>query len=122
MGDWYSVRLLYECVIDDSDPDAEHTWEESTVVFRCQEDEDIGSKLTTLAKKGEVSYENVHGNKVKWTFRELLEVQEISGYEVTDGTEVFFRFWTDPDANNFEFLRSTHTDKWWPQVTLEEMP
>ena len=120
MADWFSARLLYQCVVDDREFDAEHTWEESTVVFRCGEDEDMESKLATLAKNGEVSYDNVHGNPVKWAFRELLEVQEISGYEVTDGTEVFFRFWTNPDAGDPEFMRRTHTEKWWPHVKLEE--
>ena len=120
MGDWYSARLLFESVHDDNDPDAEHLWEESTVVFRCESGEDIGSKLTTLAKKGELSYANVYGNRVNWTFRELLEIQEISGYEVTDGTEVFFRWWNDPDAQDFEFMRRTHTEPWWPQLKQEE--
>jgi hypothetical protein len=107
--------LLYECVVDDAARDTH--FEEKVIVFRFEEDggtEDLLDWLRTMAKRHEVDYENVEGNMVRWLFREILEIQEISSYAIRDGTEVFFRWWDNPGPRAFGMMRRTHGHPWWP--------
>lgn len=111
---WYSGRLLFERVFDDTaKANAEAFFEEKLVVFRCEETGYIVDKLTALAKKQEEDFDNDEGNRVRWLFREILEVQEILAYEIGDGTEVWYRHWHDPGAHDLENIRRTHEEPWW---------
>ena len=117
---WYSARLLYEIVLYESqggerlphEEDDPH-FEERLVVFRCRKDEDVVAKLTTVARDYETQYEAAAGNWVEWTFREILEIQEVMGRKITDGTEVYYRFWHAPDEHDFKMLRETEWGPWW---------
>lgn len=111
---WYSARLLYESVHEDRE---EALFEEKIVVFKCADRDQVLVRLGTIAAENEVSYDNVFGNRVDWTFREVLEVQELFGEDITEGTEVFFRFWTNPDSRDFENMRRTHEEPWWEAST-----
>ena len=64
----------------------------------------------------EDNYEAAVGNQVYWTFREILEVREISTNkeELEDGIEVFFRWWHHPGPRAFKIMRKTHEGRaWW---------
>ena len=104
---WYSARLLYESVHDPPDQKPHPLFEESIVVFKAADRESIPAKLDELAHSGEVDYEAIAGNRVHWTFREVLEVQEISGRD-RRGTEVFYRWWHKPGPRAFQIIRETH--------------
>jgi hypothetical protein len=117
---WYSARLLYESVLyvsqggerlphEEDDPH----FEERLVVFRCRKGENVVAKLKTVAKDYEDQYEAAAGNWVECTFREILEIQDVMAHKITDGTEVFYRYWSAPDDHDFERLRETATDPWW---------
>ena len=110
----YSARLLYECVLKDApvSGDKEPLFEEKLVVFECGEIEDLMAKLTRIAKRDELEFENVFSETVQWLFREVLEVQEMIGQKIEDGTEVFYRLWQDPNPVDFEYLRRTETETW----------
>jgi hypothetical protein len=117
---WYSARLLYESVLYVSQggerlPPAEDEplFEEQLIVFRCRKDEDVVAKLMTIAKDKEDEYEAAAGNWVEQTFREILEIQDVMGRKITDGTEVFYRFWSAPDEEDFARMRKTETVPWW---------
>jgi hypothetical protein len=120
MMDWYSARLLYEWVLYESqggerlphEEDDPH-FEERLVVFRCRKGEDVVAKLKIVAKDYEDQYEAAAGNWVEQQFREILEIQDVMARKITDGTEVFYRFWHAPDEHDFERLRETGTDPWW---------
>ena len=115
---WYSARLLYERRLLESPdgpelPDAEPLFEESLIVFRADKDDDVVTKLMSLAERGSHDYKAVAGNWVKWAFREILEIQEISGYAIDDGTEVFYRWYHNPTKGDWKKLRQTQMDPWW---------
>ena len=113
--EWYSARKLYEFVHEEDDrpPEADALWEEKLFVFSCDEDDDFDEKLAALGKEEEGEYENALGKRVAYTFREVLEVQEIMAESVGDGTEVFYRFWDNPGERDFEEMRQTQTEAWW---------
>lgn len=109
---WYSARLLYENQIESSERDL---YEEKIVVFTAHEDDavvDIVAKVEQIAKSQDEEFQNKFGQTVRWTFQEILEIQEISG-GLGDGTEVFFRWWENPSKADFTFLRRSHGDQWW---------
>jgi len=112
MASWYSACLLFEEILVDV-PDAKVLFEESVVVFRLKKSESLQEKLKTLAQEGEHEYEAIAGNMVRWEFREVLEVQEIMDTRIREGTEVYFRWWTNPTKRDFKILRMTHEHPWW---------
>ena len=112
---WYSARLLIESV-NDARPRGETLFEETVIVFRFAEDcetKDLIARVKALAREREDEYVAIAGNRVKWVFREILEIQDISG-AMKDGTEVYFRWWHDPGPRAFELMRRTHEHPWWP--------
>jgi hypothetical protein len=110
---WYSARLLYEFVHDPPDPKPKPLFEESLIVFRATKSEDPIEKLNQLARASEDNYEAAAGNHVYYTFREVLEVQEIMDRKIADGTEVFYRFWRNPGVRALTHIRKTSIYDWW---------
>jgi hypothetical protein len=115
---WYSARVLYESVHPEEIlRKKDILFEEKAIVFRVDEGADFEAKLASVCPLVETEYENLEGNLVRWTFREVLEVQEIMimSDQITDGTEVFFRSWHSPGVRAFKVMRDTHMEPWWPR-------
>ena len=110
---WYAARLLYESVVDDRLKNGEKLFEEKVLLFQCPKREEVLPRLHAIAVEHETDFANLEGNRVTWTFRETLEVQEIIDRNIDDGTEILFRFWHNPDARDFETMRRTHEEAWW---------
>ncbi|MEO8458090.1 MAG: DUF4288 domain-containing protein [Chloroflexota bacterium] len=112
---WYSARLLIERTIEA--PDApKPLFEESVIIFRMSEDapaKAIKKRVEQLGKKTSHHFKNQYRETVRWTFREVLEVQEIMGQELTDGTEIYFRWWDNPSDRKLKLIRETHEEPWW---------
>jgi hypothetical protein len=109
MGNWYSARLLYESVHDPPEKPSrlEPLFEESIIVFYVKDEDSIHSRVLALAQAREHHYTAGAGNEVYWTFREILEVQEImsNSEQIEDGTEVFYRWWFNPGPWKFKIMR-----------------
>jgi hypothetical protein len=87
---WFAVRLLSESAIP-QDLAAEPLFEDSLVVLRATDEieaQQLGKKHGLAAQH---EYENEAGERVRWTFREVLDVQELADEEISDGTEVYQR-------------------------------
>ncbi len=113
---WYSARLLFESVHDPpSRPSKLYPlFEESFIVFQVDDAESVHAHLLELAHGKEHNYEAAAGNQVYYTFREILEVQEIMGGKIEDGTEVFYRWWHNPGPRAFKMMRDTFEGRaWW---------
>lgn len=110
---WYSARLLFELMAVDERSDHEPFFEEKLIVFRCEDSENIVEHIHAVSRQDESEFENTAGYAVRWILREILEVQEVMDESIEDGTEVFFRFWTNPSKRDLKFLRETHTEPWW---------
>jgi hypothetical protein len=112
---WYSARLLYEFVVKGRHKPKDILFEEKVIVFRVKPDESLTERLAATAYGDELHYENADGKNVHVRFREVLEVQEIMGPSISDGTEVFYRYWDNPGVRAFGVMRETQTDVWWPK-------
>ncbi len=110
---WYSARLLYEFVEDP--PNSKPLFEESLILFRTTKTESPIKKLLRLARASEHEYAAATGNEVDYTFREVLEVQEVTGRKITEGTEVFSRLLDDPGPRALKAMRKTETRDWWTE-------
>jgi hypothetical protein len=111
---WFSARLLIERTIDTAKP-PKPLFEESVIIFEMPEDgpaSAIKKRVNQLGRKASHRYKNSYGETVRWTFREVLEVQEIVG-ELTDGTEIFYRWWDSPSDRKMKMIRETHEEAWW---------
>jgi hypothetical protein len=91
-------------------------FEESIVVFTLPPDSPrsvISKRASQLGRKASHRYKNSYGETVRWTFRELLEIQEIMGEELKDGTEIYFRWWDNPSDRKLKLIRESHEESWW---------
>jgi hypothetical protein len=110
--EWYSARLLYECLGPkrySTDP----WFEEKIIVFQAGDRDSVPAKLKALARSMEHEYASADGT-VRWVFREILEVQDITTDKgLVDGTEVHFRWWRRPGTRVLKMIRETHEKPWW---------
>ena len=86
------------------------------IIFKMGADATRGAikkRVNQLGKKASHRYKNPYGEIVRWTFREVLEVQEIMGEGLTDGTEVYYRWWDNPSDRKLKMIRETHEEPWW---------
>lgn len=91
-------------------------FEESIIVFKMRDDAKasaIKKRVEQLGKKASDHYKNQYDETVRWTFREVLEVQEIMGHELADGTEIYYRWWDNPSDRKLRLIRETHEEPWW---------
>jgi hypothetical protein len=112
VSDWYSARLLIERTIDRGKP-PKPLFEESVIIFQAAGRRAASKRAKQLGRKASHHFKNFLGETVRWVFREVLEVQEIMGDELTDGTEVYFRWWDSPSERTFRMIRRTHEEPWW---------
>lgn len=112
---WYSARLLIEMTIDGLNP-PKPLFEESVIIFKMPDNATtsaIRKRVGQLGKKASHHYKNEDGEVVRWTFQEVLEVQQIMAEELTDGTEVYYRWWDNPSDRKLKMIRETHEEMWW---------
>lgn len=112
MSDWYSARLLLERTVGGGKP-VKPLFEESVIIFQSTDRHTASKNAKQLGRKASHRFKNVYGETVRWTFREVLEVQEIMGDKLTDGTEVYFRWWDNPSERTLRMIRRTHEEPWW---------
>ena len=85
---WFAARLLSEGMHPD-EPNAPTLFEESIVLLRARDTAEATRRAGEIGAKAETQYLNPSGDAVRWTFREVLEVQELLDDEIADGTEVY---------------------------------
>ena len=115
MVDWYSARLLIERTVEGGKP-VKPLFEESVIIFQVGDDATpsaVKKRVNQLGRKASHHFKNEYGETIRWTFREVLEVQEIMGEVLTDGTEVYYRWWDNPSDRKLKMIRETHEEPWW---------
>lgn len=114
---WYSVRILYERLIEEDTTMVERDafFEERVFMLSAEPEEDVLERTQALAREKELTFDNVEGNRVDWRLHEILEIQELDADNIGDGTEVYYRHWSDPTDADFEHLRKSDQEPWWRQ-------
>lgn len=75
------------------------------MLVRATNDDDARKKAEQLGLDGEQEYTNVHGERVAWRFKEILDVCCLSWVsDFSDGTEVYYHYL---DSEGLAELRRT---------------
>jgi hypothetical protein len=85
---WFAARVLSE-ILHPEEPNAATLFEESIVLLRARDTAEATRRASEIGAKAEAEYLNPSGDAVRWTLREVLEVQELLDDEIADGTEVY---------------------------------
>ena len=85
---WFSARLLFESV--DLETDEGLSLEERIIVVRAESEDAATAKARKMGHDSEEEYVAAAGNRVRWRFRTVADIQAILDDELSDGTEVYF--------------------------------
>jgi hypothetical protein len=98
-GDWYGVRVVFECQVG-SDPPGRRTYEDRIVVVRARSEALARRKAERLTRQGGETYRNFKGEKVVWRFKDVVDSYMLLDDDISDGTEVYSAFM------NYRFYKS----------------
>lgn len=88
MKSWYSAKLLFQSKINDAW--LEHPLCEASVrILLAESEEEAGARAQQVGVAAEHEYQNEQKETVKWEFISVLDIQEIDGNSLEDGTEVY---------------------------------
>jgi hypothetical protein len=111
---WYAVRFLLES-LHPGEAEAPRFFEERILVVRADDEDEAREKAVAHARSQEDEYENALGNTVKVVFREVLDVQDILGDDITDLTEVYYHFLNADEVDQIrKSLEPGSADERWP--------
>ena len=65
--------------------------EESLRVVRASSEDEARAKAREVGVENAASYENETGERVEWSFVEVLEIQDLDEESLVDGVEVYSR-------------------------------
>lgn len=88
MKTWHAAKILFEARVDNR-ASADALREESIRVFLSDGLDRARLRAEELGRAAEHEYQNEYGELVRWTFVEVLEVQDLCAFELQDGAEVF---------------------------------
>lgn len=83
---WFCAQISSVCQVDGQLPS---TFAESYRVFRARDMAHAALRAPDVGLLEETDYENDLGETVRWTFLEVIEVQDLGASTLEDGTEVF---------------------------------
>src|ERR1700691_2150487 len=73
-------------------------FEERLTLIRAGSRDEATSKAQQLVKEATHSYKNKDGQTITWTCRRIVEVAEIVDSSLTDGAEIYGRYFRDLNA------------------------
>jgi hypothetical protein len=100
----YAAVLVYSSA--SSAPDYPPLYEETVTLVRANSMSHAEQRAREFGRAQETKYLNEQGEMIKWTFKHLIDVSEVSG-DLGDGTEVCTRHFRNYEAyRDFEMKLS----------------
>jgi Domain of unknown function (DUF4288) len=91
--DWWGARIIFESVHPDPGDGSRYTlFEEQTILVRAPSEADARVRARTLGEGAELEYKNVYGNTVRWVFKGVLDIFDVSDDHPKEGTEIYSAF------------------------------
>jgi len=87
---WFGVKVLRRSIVSDSPP-SDDLYEESVFLVIADDDEGAAERAREVCLQH--SYRNVYGELVTWRLDRVFEPYRIWDFELTDGLEVYSRFY-----------------------------
>jgi hypothetical protein len=85
---WYIAELIMECRVGRGRPTL---WDQQLVILRARSATTAYASAMKLGRRQDHAYRNVSGDTVRWSFRGLGNLQELSVRTLRSGTEVHSR-------------------------------
>jgi hypothetical protein len=89
---WFAARLLFEACMTDSSADKSLFEERIVLVHAPAGMESARSKAHELGEAAGDTYENEDGEKVSWSFKEVLDLVQIDESSIGEGSEVYHHY------------------------------
>jgi len=89
---WFGVKVLQRATHSNSPP-SEDLYEESVILVVADDAEAAAERAREFAQNTLVSYRNVYGELVTWQLDRVFDPVEIENDELSDGLEVYSRFY-----------------------------
>ena len=89
---WFSVKCILRATHSDS-PAIGDLYDETVIVVTAPSGEAALEKATQIAEAETWQYKNVYGEAVVWEVERVLPPFELEHDELTDGMEVYGRFY-----------------------------
>ncbi len=86
---WFAARLLFESKLP---ADSEALFEERLVLIKSDSLDDAQKKAVKIGASSGEEYKNIEGDTVAWTFKEVLDLVELTDIAIGDGSEVYHHF------------------------------
>lgn len=87
---WYSAALLFQSVHNKC-PTQNDVWELQIVVIQAPSEDAAVKSASEIGKQREHEYISATGDMVRWVFRQIESLTELSG-NIEHGTEIYARF------------------------------
>src|SRR6266480_4603234 len=82
---WYVAELVLECKVGRDPP---NLWDQSLVLIYARDADAAYATALRLGRKQETTYSNSGGEKVRWKFKGLSDLQELLARTIRSGVEV----------------------------------
>ena len=89
---WFVAKLLFKAEVKSRLRRRKVLCEESLILISARTEPEAQLKARRFAKARQHSYPNVYKEKVSWKFVELQELQQIMSKKLSDGVEVYYKF------------------------------
>lgn len=106
---WYTVRLLSKAVVNDKTKRS--LFDESFVVIKASSYDQAVKKARECGKRSETAYRSNYGHDVRWKFLSVVEVKEVIGGSIGDGTEVYSRLFRSSKPNPLKAVPKGSLDR-----------
>ena len=92
---FYIAVIVIESTLDSAD--YKPLYEERFLLIQASSEEAAREKAIQQSIQPLI-YKNKYGKTVTWSFKAVVDVKEVSEHELTDGTELFSRFFRKYEA------------------------
>jgi hypothetical protein len=117
---WYAARIAMQCLVGEADPGPWTVDEQIRVVQAATHDEAY-DKAVRLGQQAEHDYLNPYGQKVRWVFLGVSDLDEILAERIEDGTEITYLWHKTHDLSPFTKDRSETALFWQEQHKHERV-
>jgi hypothetical protein len=83
---FYSARLLFVCLVENSRVKKSNLYDDSIIVFRAKDFEHAFQRALEIGKSRETTYKNSTNQTVRWSLVEIVNIDWVG--KIIDGKEV----------------------------------
>lgn len=105
---WYAARIAVQCFVGENDP-GPWTVDEQIRVIEAATHDEAYDKAMRLGEQESHDYMNPYGERVRWVFLGVSDLEEILADRIKDGTEITYLWHETYDLSTFTKERSQTT-------------